>query len=218
MNPTSRLRSVLFWLGLAALTSCILVAGYGSGFWRYRLLGRRASRGRFGGSIRPSASSRRGRREGPPAAVTSALDRLTYTSPPMLGFLNRFVDSNDRELKRIQPFVDEANDLEAEIKALSDDEIRAADRRRSARRSARRLPGASRPRTSSTTPTSSAAASSRRRAASARSTGLQEALDDVLPEVFADGPRGDGAHPRHAPLRRAADRRRSCSTRARSRR
>ena len=43
----------------------------------------------------------------------------------MLGFLSRFVDSNDRELKRIQPFVDEANDLEAEIKALSDEEIRA---------------------------------------------------------------------------------------------
>ena len=42
----------------------------------------------------------------------------------MLGFLSRFVDSNDRELKRIQPFVDEATDLEEEIKALSDAEIR----------------------------------------------------------------------------------------------
>jgi hypothetical protein len=39
----------------------------------------------------------------------------------MLGFLNRFVDSNDRELKRIQPFVDEANALEPEIEALSPD-------------------------------------------------------------------------------------------------
>jgi preprotein translocase subunit SecA len=43
----------------------------------------------------------------------------------MLGFLSRFVDSNDRELKRIQPFVDEANDLEAEVEALSDEEIKA---------------------------------------------------------------------------------------------
>jgi preprotein translocase subunit SecA len=43
----------------------------------------------------------------------------------MLGFLNRFVDSNDREIKRIQPVVDEANALEAELEALSDDEIRA---------------------------------------------------------------------------------------------
>ncbi|HEX3264558.1 MAG TPA: preprotein translocase subunit SecA [Candidatus Limnocylindrales bacterium] len=42
----------------------------------------------------------------------------------MLGFLSRFVDSNDRELKRIQPFVDEANELEEELKALSDTEIR----------------------------------------------------------------------------------------------
>jgi preprotein translocase subunit SecA len=42
----------------------------------------------------------------------------------MLGFLSRFVDSNDRELKRIQPFVDDANDLEREIEALSDAEIR----------------------------------------------------------------------------------------------
>jgi len=42
----------------------------------------------------------------------------------MLGFLSRFVDSNDRELKRIQPFVDEINALEPEIQALSDAEIR----------------------------------------------------------------------------------------------
>ena len=43
----------------------------------------------------------------------------------VLGFLNRFVDSNDREVRRIQPMVDEANRLEPEIEALSDDEIRA---------------------------------------------------------------------------------------------
>ena len=43
----------------------------------------------------------------------------------MLGFLSRFVDSNERELKRIQPFVDEANALEPELEALSDAEIRA---------------------------------------------------------------------------------------------
>jgi preprotein translocase subunit SecA len=40
-------------------------------------------------------------------------------------FLNRFVDSNDREIRRLQPMVDEANALEAEFEALSDDEIRA---------------------------------------------------------------------------------------------
>jgi preprotein translocase subunit SecA len=43
----------------------------------------------------------------------------------VLGFLNRFVDSNDREIKRIQPLVDEINELEPEFEALSDEEIRA---------------------------------------------------------------------------------------------
>ncbi len=42
----------------------------------------------------------------------------------MLGFLSRFVDSNDRELKRIQPLVDEINSLEDEMKARSDQELR----------------------------------------------------------------------------------------------
>src|SRR5215213_6054773 len=42
----------------------------------------------------------------------------------MFGFFSRFVDSNDRELKRIQPFVDDANELESELQALSDAEIR----------------------------------------------------------------------------------------------
>lgn len=33
MNPTSTLRSVLFWVALAALTFVLLVVGYGTGFW-----------------------------------------------------------------------------------------------------------------------------------------------------------------------------------------
>jgi hypothetical protein len=33
MNPTSTLRSVLFWFSLAAVTFVILVVGYGTGFW-----------------------------------------------------------------------------------------------------------------------------------------------------------------------------------------
>src|SRR5512147_1883127 len=41
-------------------------------------------------------------------------------------FLNRFVDSNDREIRRLQPFVDATNALEAEYEAMSDEEIRAA--------------------------------------------------------------------------------------------
>src|SRR5262245_2775711 len=41
-------------------------------------------------------------------------------------FLSRFVDSNDRELRRLQPWVDEANSLEATYEAMSDEDIRAA--------------------------------------------------------------------------------------------
>jgi hypothetical protein len=33
MNPTSRLRSVLFWAMLAVATFVLLVVGYGTGFW-----------------------------------------------------------------------------------------------------------------------------------------------------------------------------------------
>ncbi len=33
MNPTSIMRSVVFWLGLAAATFGIIVVGYGTGFW-----------------------------------------------------------------------------------------------------------------------------------------------------------------------------------------
>jgi preprotein translocase subunit SecA len=41
-------------------------------------------------------------------------------------FLNRFVDSNDREIRRLQPIVDATNALEAEYEAMSDEEIGAA--------------------------------------------------------------------------------------------
>jgi hypothetical protein len=34
MNPTATAMAVLFWLGLGALTFVLLVAGYGSGFWK----------------------------------------------------------------------------------------------------------------------------------------------------------------------------------------
>ena len=43
----------------------------------------------------------------------------------MFGFLNRFVDSNDRELRRIEPLVERINELEPEMQARSDEELRA---------------------------------------------------------------------------------------------
>ncbi len=33
MNPTSVVRSVLFWIALGALTFALLVVGYGTGYW-----------------------------------------------------------------------------------------------------------------------------------------------------------------------------------------
>ena len=41
-------------------------------------------------------------------------------------FLSRFVDSNDRELRRLQPWVDQINALEPEYEAMSDEDIRTA--------------------------------------------------------------------------------------------
>ncbi len=34
MNPTSTARAVVFWVGLAAITFLLVLAGYGTGFWR----------------------------------------------------------------------------------------------------------------------------------------------------------------------------------------
>ena len=43
----------------------------------------------------------------------------------MLNLISRFVDSNDRNVKRLKPIVEEINSLEAEFQALTDEEIRA---------------------------------------------------------------------------------------------
>lgn len=42
----------------------------------------------------------------------------------MRNLISRFVDSNERAVKHLQPIVDETNSLEPEFEALSDDEIR----------------------------------------------------------------------------------------------
>src|SRR6476619_2840376 len=99
-------------------------------------------------------------------------------------FLNRFVDSNDREIRRLQPLVDATNALEADIEALSDDEIRAnfAELRAEVLEAAEpdepsddelHHPDLERRRELT---------KDRRRRENER---LQKALDDVLPEAFA---------------------------------
>jgi preprotein translocase subunit SecA len=99
-------------------------------------------------------------------------------------FFSRFVDSNDREVRRIQPAVDQANALEPEIQALSDDEIRArfAEIRVEIREIAI-------PEEPSEDERSHPDLERRRELAKARrdreNEAIQKALDDVLPEVFA---------------------------------
>jgi preprotein translocase subunit SecA len=104
----------------------------------------------------------------------------------MLGFLSRFVDSNDRELKRIQPFVDETNALEPEIEALSDDAIR--ERFAALREEVRE---AAEPEEPSEDELHHPDLERRRELAKARHKRelavLQDALDQALPEVFAMG-------------------------------
>jgi preprotein translocase subunit SecA len=101
-----------------------------------------------------------------------------------MNIFSRFVDSNDRELRRIQPFVDEANALEAELQALSDEEIRA---RFDALRAD--VLEAAEPDEPSDDELHHPELERRRELKKARrkreQERIQDALDDILPEVFA---------------------------------
>ena len=102
----------------------------------------------------------------------------------VLGFLNRFVDSNDREIRRIQPMVDEAGALEAEFEALSEEEIRG--RIQVIREE---IHEAAEPDEPSEDELHHPDLERRREIARARrkkeQERIQRALDDVVPEVFA---------------------------------
>ncbi|MCU0506050.1 MAG: preprotein translocase subunit SecA, partial [Chloroflexi bacterium] len=102
----------------------------------------------------------------------------------MLSFLNRFVDSNDRELRRIQPSVDRANALEEEWAALTDAEIR--ERFDEIRAEIREVAAPSEPDEDELhhpdLERRREIARDRRKKDAAR---IQAALDEVLPDVFA---------------------------------
>jgi preprotein translocase subunit SecA len=99
-------------------------------------------------------------------------------------FLSRFVDSNDRELRHIQPLIDEINELEPEIQALSDDEIR--ERFALIREEIREAATPGEPTEDELTHPD---LERRRELAKARRKRelkvVQDALDEVLPDVFA---------------------------------
>src|SRR3954469_5350592 len=99
-------------------------------------------------------------------------------------FLNRFVDSNDREIRRLLPLVDETNALEAEYEALSDEDIRAhfAELKGEVLDAAQPDEPSDDERHHSDLERRRELKADRRKRENAR---LQKALDDVMPEAFA---------------------------------
>src|SRR6476661_10949664 len=97
---------------------------------------------------------------------------------------SRFVDSNDRELRRLQPQVDEINALEAEFEGLSAEEIRAqfAEIREEIRALAVEEEPSEEERTHPDLERRRELTKDRRKRQNER---LQKAMDDALPEVFA---------------------------------
>src|SRR5688500_16528709 len=99
-------------------------------------------------------------------------------------FLSRFVDSNDREVRRILPVVEEANALEAEFEALTPEQIRAqiAEIREEIHAQAQPHEPTEDELHHEDLERRRELRKERRKRENER---LQKALDDVLPEVFA---------------------------------
>ena len=101
-------------------------------------------------------------------------------------FLSRFFDSNDRELDRIQPLVDQTNELEPEFAALSDEEIREridVIRAEIAESAAPEEPSEDELHHHDLERRNELAKARRKR----DKDRLQAVLDDLIPEVFAAG-------------------------------
>ena len=102
----------------------------------------------------------------------------------MLGIFNRLIDSNEREIKRLQRFVEETNRLEPEFEALSDADIQA-------RIVALRAEIEDEAAPEEITPDELEEEDQERRAELARDrrkrdlAALRESLDERIPEVFA---------------------------------
>jgi len=99
-------------------------------------------------------------------------------------FISRFFDTNDREVSRIQPIVDEINELEDEFAALSDDEIR--ERIEVIKTEVHEVAAGDEPSDDELNHPDAERRSDLRKARHKRENErLQAALDDVTPEVFA---------------------------------
>src|SRR5215204_4486961 len=98
--------------------------------------------------------------------------------------LSRFIDSNERELRRVQPQVDAASALESEYEALSDDEIRALFAE--IRDEIHELAAGEEPSDDElNNPDRERRNDLRKERRKRENERLNKALDDVLPEVFA---------------------------------
>ncbi len=99
-------------------------------------------------------------------------------------FLSKFVDSNDREVRRLQPLVDEMNGLEAEFEGLSDEQIKIQFAE--IRDEIRALAAAGEPSEDELTHPDLERRRELRKARRTRENeALQKAMDEALPEVFA---------------------------------
>ena len=155
-----------------------------------------------GRSVADGGARRRGKRRPGRRSGSNATRPILHR---LCDFLSKFVDSNDREIRRIQPLVDATNALEAEFEAMSDEEIRAAfaELRAEALEAAKpdepsedelHHPDLERRRE-----LTQGAPAARERASPARAgRGPARSL--------RDDPRGDEADARDAPFRRPADR------------
>jgi preprotein translocase subunit SecA len=114
----------------------------------------------------------------------------------MFKILNRVVDSNEREVRRLEPLIERVNALEPEIAALSDDDLRAQTGRLRARLSERVgpiLPPPEQRPADDDGPAASelAGGDAARRRERLRDRDrrelaeINEALDEILPEAFA---------------------------------
>ncbi|CAN5612493.1 preprotein translocase subunit SecA [soil metagenome] len=102
----------------------------------------------------------------------------------MRNFLTRFIDSADKEVRRLQPVVDDVNALAAEFEALTDEQIR--ERMTQVREEVAEEAAASPPSVEEAEHADSERRRELRRAREKADTArLQRVLDDVMPEVFA---------------------------------
>ena len=102
-------------------------------------------------------------------------------------FVSRFFDTNDREVSRVQPLIDEINELEDEFAALSDAEIR--ERIDVLKAEIHEVAEGEEPSDDELNHADSERRSDLRKARRKRENeAITGALDDVIPEVFAADP------------------------------